>query len=541
MPTLKTILERSGYSQPYANEWLHQLIGDWQAVADLAFADLILLIPEKDDFVVGAHTRPATAATLLERDIIGEHASTASPDIYHGVRAAYLTGEIAQFTRDLINHKFVPVNIGGYGASEGLAAAVHGSANSLNSLNSVEQMAESGENDTENHAGDNTENSEHKRRAAYWKNTQLLNEKPIAVIHAMSAVFPDLSPTQLHQNYGEVSDTLFKMVSTGEFPMEGTPSRYRHGTPRVSDGVISMDADGEVLYASPNSVSHFRRLGIDKPLVGQVLAEIVSELITDNQVPDEQLPLVLMGRAAWVTEFDSRGVIISMRALPLKLRGEKLGAVLLSRDVSELRRQEAKLHSKDATIREINHRVKNNLQTVSALLRLQARRATNEESRQALEQAQRRVAMIAIVHEGLSQTIDEVVEFDEVFGSLLRIVRDISVTENAVEFEFTGSFGRVRAEHATALAVVVNELISNAIEHGVSAGGNVWLAAVREEEQLILTVSDNGVGIGDGGPGSGLGTQIVQTLVHAELNGTIEWKNRDGGGTQVTAKLRLQK
>ncbi|WP_353066237.1 sensor histidine kinase [Arcanobacterium hippocoleae] len=365
--------------------------------------------------------------------------------------------------------------------------------------------------------------------------------RPIAVMHVISAVFPDLSPTQLHQNYGEVSDNLLAMITTGEFPMEGTPSSYRHGTPRVSDGVISMDADGEVLYASPNSVSHFRRLGIDKPLVGQVLAQTVSELITDNQVPDEQLPLVLMGRAAWVSEFDSHGVIISMRALPLKLRGEKLGAVLLTRDITELRRQEAKIHSKDATIREINHRVKNNLQTVSALLRLQARRATNSESREALEQAQRRVAMIAIVHEGLSQTIDEVVEFDNVFGSLLRMIRDVAVTENAVEFEFQGSFGRIRAEQATALAVVVNELISNAIEHGVPNGGRVILEARRDEEKLELKVLDNGDGIGDGNLGSGLGTQIVQTLVRAELNGTIAWRNGDDGGTVVVAKLQMRK
>lgn len=536
MPTLTKILQQAGYSQAYTNEWLHQLIGDWQAISDLAFADLILLIPDGDDFIVGAHTRPATAATLLEHDIIGEYASMAASDVFSGVQAAYLTGEIAQFTRDLVNHKFVPVNLGGSGVSEGLSAALHGSGNVLNS-----DLPHLGfqYNGSGSQHGDLGNNSAAEREEPSQNSSK--RRLPIAVIHVLSAVFPDLSPTQLHQNYGEVSDILLQMITTGEFPMEGTPSNYRHGTPRVSDGVISMDADGEVLYASPNSVSHFRRLGVEKPLVGQVLAEAVSDLIEANEVPDEQLPLVLMGRAAWVTEFGSHGVIISMRALPLKLRGKKLGAVLLSRDVTELRRQEAKLHSKDATIREINHRVKNNLQTVSALLRLQARRVTSDEARQALEQAQRRVAMIAIVHEGLSQTIDEVVEFDEVFGSLLRMIRDVTVIDHAVEFEFIGSFGRVRAEQATALAVVVNELISNAIEHGVPNGGHVWLTVSRDEEQLNLCVADDGAGIGSGGPGSGLGTQIVQTLVQAELNGTIAWENRENGGTQVLAKFRLRK
>ena len=149
--------------------------------------------------------------------------------------------------------------------------------------------------------------------------------------------------------------------------------------------------------------------------------------------------------------------------------------------------------------------------------------------------------MIAVVHEGLSQTIDEVVEFDDVFGSLMRIIRDVAVTENPVDFEFTGSFGRVRAAQATPLSVVLNELISNAIEHGVSAGGHVWLNAIRDKEQLTLTVSDDGKGIDEGKAGKGLGTQIVQTLVKAELNGTIEWRNREAGGTQVLAKMQLLK
>lgn len=525
MPTLTNILERAGHSQQNASEWLHQLIGDWQAIADLSFGDLILYIPDGDDFVVAAHTRPATAATLLEHDVVGEFVNNTSSELYHGLQAAYFTGEIAQFTRDLVNHKFVPVRLGASMVSE--SANFHSGSSSAKK-NKCDSNVENGSSQKSQDISENAHSAQ-------------FNTPIIAVIHVLSAVFPDLSPTQLHQNYGEISDALLAMIATGEFPMEGSSSSYRHGTPRVSDGVISMDADGEVLYASPNSVSHFRRLGIDKPLIGQVLAEAVSNLITDNHVPDEQLPLVLMGRAAWVTEFDSRGVIISMRALPLKLRGQRLGAVLLSRDVTELRRQEEKLHSKDATIREINHRVKNNLQTVSALLRLQARRATNEESRQALEQAQRRVAMIAVVHEGLSQTIDEVVEFDDVFGSLMRIIRDVAVTENPVDFEFTGSFGRVRAAQATPLSVVLNELISNAIEHGVSAGGHVWLNAIRDKEQLTLTVSDDGKGIDEGKAGKGLGTQIVQTLVKAELNGTIEWRNREEGGTQVLAKMQLLK
>ena len=104
-------------------------------------------------------------------------------------------------------------------------------------------------------------------------------------------------------------------------------------------------------------------------------------------------------------------------------------------DVTELRRRDRQIMSKDATIREIHHRVKNNLQTVAALLRLQARRVALPEARAALEESMRRVQSIALVHETLSVSIDESVDFDEIVDRLLVMLSDVM-----------GSAGRVRVE-----------------------------------------------------------------------------------------------
>src|SRR5690606_14263037 len=142
------------------------------------------------------------------------------------------------------------------------------------------------------------------------------------------------------------------------------------------------------------------------------LAEVTTDLLEESSPMDESLPLVVMGRAPWRTELEARGVCLSLRAVPLTETGQRIGAVLLCRDVSELRRRERELITKDATIREIHHRVKNNLQTVAALLRLQSRRMTSPEARDALDEAMRRVTTIALVHETLSQTLDETVDFD---------------------------------------------------------------------------------------------------------------------------------
>src|SRR5690625_1737323 len=159
-----------------------------------------------------------------------------------------------------------------------------------------------------------------------------------------------------------------------------------------------------------------------------------------------------MGRAACRTDMASRGVALSLRAIPITAYGARTGSVLLVRDVSELRRRERELMTKDATIREIHHRVKNNLQTVAALLRLQARRSTSTEVRTALDEAMRRVATIATVHEALSQTIDETVNFDDLFGRTLSMAADAARTSNVeVEFVRDGKFGTIQDRKSTRL------------------------------------------------------------------------------------------
>jgi len=221
--------------------------------------------------------------------------------------------------------------------------------------------------------------------------------------------------------------------------------------------------------------------------------------------------------------------------------------MVLMRDVSELRRREQELLTKDATIREIHHRVKNNLQTVAALLRLQSRRVTDEAARASLDEAVRRVGTIALVHETLSQGFDETVDFDEIALRGLRAVVEVATREHHVESTFTGSFGRMRAEDATALAMIVSELVQNAVEHGLSdRDGRVEVAVTRRtlddgEEQLTVVITDDGAGLPAGFRPvlAGLGTRIVTSLA-ADLKGRIRWENNVPSGTRVEFVARLR-
>jgi len=465
-------------------EWLHLLVGDWQLISDLAFADLVLWLPTSDGgFVAISQCRPSTGATVHYDDIVG----TFAPEGLRPQLERAMVEERTQRSRE-------PRWFGTYAVREEAVPVVH--------------------------AG-----------------------RPVAVVARQTNLGSGRTPSRLELNYVEAADDLMSMVACGDFPSPNAATGPRRGAPRVGDGLIRLNSEGEVLYASPNALSCFHRLGVIGALVGESLIEVTAELIEHKMPVDESMPLVVMGRAPWRTEIESRGVCLSVRAVPLTDRGKRIGAVLMCRDVSELRRRERELITKDATIREIHHRVKNNLQTVAALLRLQARRMKVPEAKEALEEAMRRVATIALVHDSLSQTLDEEVEFDVMVGRALRLAADVASADVSVRTVASGSFGLVPAQDATALALVLTELVTNAVEHGLTTtgGGTVEIRAARDGNALSVTVSDDGCGMSDGHqPVGGLGTQIVRTLVTNELQGSIEWRPRDGGGTEVAVSIELR-
>ena len=342
------------------------------------------------------------------------------------------------------------------------------------------------------------------------------------------------------------------MLQNGAFPIEGAPIPPRRGAPRAGDGVVELDEAGIVQWTSPNARSAFHRFGIAGAMEGITLAELSTEVLQSRSPVDESLPLVLMGRAAWRSDMQARGGTLSLRAVPLTENGTRTGAVILVRDVTELRRRERELITKDATIREVHHRVKNNLQTVAALLRMQSRRMKTDEAREALAEAMRRVSTIALVHESLLQGSQEAVHFDEVIDRCLRLAVDAAsatvhragtqkLTDTQVEVRTrkVGRVGSIRAEEATPLALVVTELATNAVEHGLSeTGGTLTIRSDRKGSHLVIAIEDDGEGMGAAKP-TGLGTNIALTLVQGQLGGTLTWEDRPEGGTRAVVEVYL--
>ncbi len=188
--------------------------------------------------------------------------------------------------------------------------------------------------------------------------------------------------------------------------------------------------------------------------------------------------------------------------------------------------------------------MKNNLQTVAALLRLQSRRITSVEAKAALEEAVRRVGSIAVVHETLSQGFADEVEFDDVADQLRAMVGDLSAAGGEVASSRVGSFGTISADMATALAMILVEVMQNSIEHGLGGdAGHLTMRVTRTEGRLRIDVDDDGAGLPAGfvlEESSSLGLSIVRTLVDADLAGTFTLGPCPGGGTRATVDVPLR-
>jgi two-component sensor histidine kinase len=303
-----------------------------------------------------------------------------------------------------------------------------------------------------------------------------------------------------------------------------------------------------VAYASPNALSAYRRLGVTGDVLDAELAPLTRRLARDPFVGREvadRIRRALAGEAPLRMEVEARGGIVLFRSLPLRPGGEPAGALVLVGDVTELRYRDRQLLSKDATIREIHHRVKNNLQTVAALLRLQARRVESPAARTALAESVRRVASIAMVHETLAVSLDERVDFDGIVDRLLGSLSDVAGAGTRVRLTRDGSFGVLAAEVATPLVMVLTEVVQNAVEHGFPASrtGTVTVSARRAGRRLGVVVTDDGAGLPADFSLAGsdrLGLQIVRTLATAELRGAIQVRPRaTGPGTEAVLDVPL--
>ena len=331
MSTLGDLLAEHTVLPGSAVDHLHAVVGEWQLLADLSFADYLMWVRRDDgSLVCVAQCRPNTAPTVLLRDAVG---TVVAADELPLIAAAFESGAIG----------------------------------------------------LESDAG----------QQYSWQQTGV-NIEAVPVRHddRVVAVLTDQSAVAGHPQIQPAGDRLSRLrrrtwstcSPRARFPTWGT---WRCRAP-VRGPVTASSASTSTASSPTPAPTRYRptpRMGLTSELEGHNLITVTCPLISDPfeaQELAEHVFASLAGGASMRIEVDAGGAAVLLRTLPLVVDGSAAGAAVLVRDVTEIKRRDRALISKDATIREIHHRVKNNLQTVAALLRLQARRTTNAEGREAL-------------------------------------------------------------------------------------------------------------------------------------------------------------
>ena len=457
---------------------LQRLTSEWQILADLSFADLLLFVEDVDPVRGGrgyrcvGQMRPYTAQTIYGDDLVGEFFEAHQRPM---VGRGFAEGRVIKDTDPdwstgvPVREEAIPVRYG---------------------------------------------------------------TRVIAVISREANVATARSPSRLELTYLQAASVLASMLSTGDFPYTaGDRPEDSEVSPRVGDGIMRIDEVGTVTYASPNAISAYRRLGH--------LDAVHDENIADVDPRPDDADAALDEGYAVMGEIEHEGSVVLRRFMPLMDDDRLTGALVLVRDITELRRHQKALRVKDATIREIHHRVKNNLQTVASLLRLQGRRLQSEEGRDALAESVRRISSIALVHEILSREARQAALFSEIATRIVDMLAEgLMSHETPVDFKVEGNPGELTADVATPLALVLTELVQNSVEHAFtgfdfeSGRGDVTITFDRHQTTLQVVVADNGVGLPPDttlDSFSNLGLQIVRTLVTSELGGTISTLQPDVG------------
>ena len=319
------------------------------------------------------------------------------------------------------------------------------------------------------------------------------------------------------------------------------------------DGIMYVRADHRIGYMSGIAQSLYRRLGYRDSLVGRRITELDTvdhEMVTQAisewrclERQDEHVGLTWIRRALPVIASDDtiwrsiRRSLHPRRVLPPRTRG----VLILIHDATQTLRAQLELESKMAMLREVHHRVKNNLQVVASLMRLQGRRASGEEAKAVLEESVNRILSVAVVHEFLSRDAGGTINVQEVARRILgQLQQGLIDPSKQMRLTVSGPAIWLPAERATQCALVINELVQNAIEHGIGerSRGQILVEFIDHGDSVSIIVADDGQGLPEGfeiESDSNLGLSIVQRMVERDLKGDFELQS--AGGTRAIVRF----
>lgn len=321
-------------------------------------------------------------------------------------------------------------------------------------------------------------------------------------------------------------DAAYKLLT-----IERTAEIKHYRSLTASDGVIVVDEKGYIIFANPAAESIYKVFGI---------GQIRGHKILDRKINMRLAQKASSTKTPCEAEFEIGNITLTQRAIPIIASGQTVRIIVIISDITELKKKEKELLIKSAVIQEIHHRVKNNLQTIASLLRLQSRRTKSLEVQAALRESVNRILSISVVHEFLSQQDAEFINVAEVARNILDVVSNNMLEPDFnLQAVFNGQTVILPSEQASSLALVINELIQNSIEHGFIGRreGIIGVDIRTLPDAYQIEIYDNGIGIPpDYNPqeSKSLGLYIVRTLVENDVGGNLRIYDNKGTHALIT-------
>ncbi len=303
-----------------------------------------------------------------------------------------------------------------------------------------------------------------------------------------------------------------------------------------TDGIIITDKHDRIILANLAALRIYRVLGVRNP-VGMLRKDrmltrhVTSETVKPGQ-PNEK-------------EITAGGLILVVRDIPIETGGQLRGRIVVIEDVTALRDKEKEIRIQKAVIREIHHRVKNNLQSIASLLNLQARRMKAPEAKEALKESAGRVRSIATIHEYLSNRGTDMVDAMSLAQNLLNNIEAMVRPDFIIIRRISGDTFQLTPAMTTGFALAINEILLNIIKHAFNDNrvrGTIGLVITNEEDCHRLVVYDDGCGLPDDFDlenTRSLGTTLIKNFIRDDLGGTFIMENNDGRGTRAVITLPL--
>ncbi|MEG2096565.1 MAG: sensor histidine kinase [Pseudoflavonifractor sp.] len=306
------------------------------------------------------------------------------------------------------------------------------------------------------------------------------------------------------QSFEKIANILAHMVSENNWLTEC-----------IDEALVMVSREGLVTFRNSLARDLYRQLGYIEDVLGQPYENV--RLIAPEQGEAE------IGGYSYVETTVGRRVLNIKR---IELATPDVAFAIVIRDLTWRREQEKALILKSVAIKEMHHRVKNNLQTIASLLRLQMRRTDSDETRQVLGESMNRILSIASTHELLAQSgVDEVMLGEVILNIKNNTMRYFANPHYHVSITLEGDDFKVDSDIATSVALIINELLQNSLKYAFQDGevGQVRIVVTQGELYSRIKVIDNGGGFDvDNTKQNRLGLSIVQTLVKDKLRGVLD-------------------